>query len=65
MQQAVDVATTLQLGTKALQFYMPDHPRVVEAMAQLEGACTALLGQRSRASLTAAKGALLLDGEPL
>lgn len=64
MQRAVDVATALQLGVKALQFYTPDHPRVVEAMAHLEQACSTLLHERSRVSLTAAKGALLLDGEP-
>ncbi|MEO8380319.1 MAG: hypothetical protein ABI779_11700, partial [Acidobacteriota bacterium] len=65
MQEATAVATALQLGMKALQFYTPDHPRVVEAMALLEQACAALLAQRSRVSLTAAKGSLLVDGEPL
>jgi hypothetical protein len=65
MQQAVDVVTTLQLGVKALQFYSPDHPRVVEALTNLEQACATLLAERSRVSLTASKGAILLDGAPL
>ena len=64
MQQAADFATALQLSAKALQFYTPDHPRVVEAVAQLEQACLALLEQQPRVSLTAAKGNLLVDGQP-
>jgi len=64
MQQAADFATALQLSTKALQFYTPDHPRVVEAVAHLEQACIALLEQQPRVSLTAAKGNLLVDGQP-
>lgn len=65
MQEASAVVTALQLGVKALQFYNADHPRVVEAMAQLEQACGAMLAQRGRVSLTAVKGSLLVDGEPL
>jgi hypothetical protein len=64
MQEAAEVATALQLSTKALQFYTPDHPRVVEAVAHLEEACQALLAQQPRVSLTAAKGNLLVDGHP-
>jgi len=65
MQQAVEVATALQLGVKALQFYTPDHPRVVDAVSALEQACTVLLAQRGRVSFTTAKGSLLVDGQPL
>jgi hypothetical protein len=64
MQEAAEVATALQLSTKALQFYTPDHPRVVEAIAHLEQTCLALLAQRPRVSLTASKGSLLIDGHP-
>jgi hypothetical protein len=64
MQEAAEVATALQLSTKALQFYTPDHPRVVEAIAHLEQTCLALLELRPRVSLTASKGSLLVDGQP-
>lgn len=64
MHEAAEVATALQLSTKALQFYTPDHPRVVEAIAHLEQTCMALLAQQPRVSLTAAKGSLLVDGQP-
>lgn len=64
MQEAAEVATALQLSTKALQFYTPDHPRVVEAIAHLEQACLALLAQHPRVALTASKGSLLVDGQP-
>src|SRR5690348_17234195 len=64
MQEAAEVATALQLSTKALQFYTPDHPRVVEAIAQLEQTCLALLAQHPRVALTASKGNLLVDGQP-
>jgi HEAT repeat protein len=65
MQEAVEVATALQLSAKALQFYTADHPRVTAAIAQLEQACATLLNLRSRVALTAAKGSLLVDGEPV
>lgn len=64
MQQAADFATALQLSTKALQFYTPDHPRVVEAIVQLEQACHALLEQQPRVSLAASKNNLFVDGQP-
>ena len=64
MQQAAEVATALQLSAKALQFYTPDHPRVVEAIAHLEQMCVTLLAQQPRVSLTASKGSLLIDGQP-
>ncbi len=64
MQEAAEVATALQLSAKAVQFYTPDHPRVVEAIVQLEQTCLALLAQHPRVSLTASRGNLLVDGEP-
>lgn len=64
MLQAAEVATALQLSTKALQFYSAEHPRAVEAIDALEKTCGALLAQRPRVALTAAKGTLLIDGEP-
>ncbi len=64
MQQAAEVATALQLSIKALQFYTPDHPRVVEAIAHLEQTVSALLAQQPRVSLTVSKGSLLVDGQP-
>jgi HEAT repeat protein len=64
MQQAAEVATALQLSTKALQFYTPDHPRVVEAVTHLEEAVLALLAERPRVALTASNGNLLIDGQP-
>src|SRR5215212_4243676 len=64
MQQAAEVATALQLSTKALQFYTPDHPRVVEAVTHLEQTVLALLAQQPRVALTASKGNLLVDGQP-
>jgi HEAT repeat protein len=64
MQQAAEVATALQLSTKALQFYAAEHPRVVEAVDVLEKNCAALLAQHPRVTLTAAKGTLLVDGDP-
>jgi HEAT repeat protein len=64
MHQAAEVAIALQLSTKALQFYTPDHPRVVEAVAHLEQTVLALLAQQPRVALTASKGNLLIDGQP-
>jgi len=54
----------LQLAVKALQFYTPDHPRVVEALDHLERTAASILGRTPRVTLTVAKGALLVDGEP-
>jgi hypothetical protein len=64
MHEAAEVATALQLSAKALQFYTPDHPRVVEAIAHLEQTVAALLAQRSRVTFTTAKGNLLVDAQP-
>ena len=61
MLEAAEVATALQLSTKALQFYTPDHPRVVVAIAHLEENCLALLAQHPRVALTASKGSLLVE----
>jgi hypothetical protein len=65
MEDAGQLVSALQLAVKALQFYSADHPRVVDALAQLEQAYTAVLARRPRVTLTVAKGALLVDGEPL
>src|SRR6185436_17742634 len=65
MREAAEFAGALHLGVKALQFYSPEHPRAVEALAALEQAAAALLGTRGRVLLTATKGALLVDGEPV
>lgn len=65
MEEAGQLVSALQLAVKALQFYTADHPRVVDAIAQLEQAYVATLARRPRITLTVSKGALLLDGQPL
>jgi HEAT repeat protein len=65
MRSVADFAAALHLSAKALQFYSSEHPRSQEAIRELEGAAGALLAGRNRVSLTAAKGTLLVDGEPL
>lgn len=64
MEQEGQLVSALQLAAKALQFYTADHPRVVDAMTQLEQAYAAVLARRPRIALTVAKGALLADGQP-
>ena len=64
MEEPTQVATALHLTVKALQFYTADHPRVVEALVNLEQSCAALLSQRPRFTFTVSKGALLFDGQP-
>ena len=64
MEQAGQLVTALQLTVKALQFYTADHPRVVEALVHLEQMYTPLLARVPRVTLTVARGALLVDGEP-
>jgi hypothetical protein len=65
MRSVADFAAALHLSAKALQFYSAEHPRSQEAIQELERATAGLLVARSRVSLTAAKGTLLLDGEPV
>ncbi len=65
MEEAGKLVQALQLAVKALQFYSADHPRVVEALAHLEQVYTAMMARRTRVTLTAAKGSLLFDGEPM
>jgi hypothetical protein len=64
MEEPTQVATALHLTVKALQFYTPEHPRVVEALVNLEQSCAALLSQRPRFTFTVSKGALLFEGQP-
>lgn len=64
MEQAGQLVTALQLTVKALQFYTADHPRVVEALVHLEQMYTTTLAHAPRLTLTVARGALLVDGEP-
>lgn len=65
MENGIQLATALQLTVKALQFYTPDHPRVVEALVHLEQTCATLFAETPRVTLTMAKGTLLVEGEPI
>ncbi|HVE71438.1 MAG TPA: HEAT repeat domain-containing protein [Thermoanaerobaculia bacterium] len=65
METAGQLVAALQLSVKSLQFYTAEHPRGVEALAQLEQAYGALLTRTARVTLTASKGTLLLDGQPM
>lgn len=65
MNQVADFAASLHLGAKALQFYSAEHPRSQEAISAVERTCAAMLADRARVTLTATKGALLVDHEPM
>lgn len=65
MKDVSDFVAALQFCAKSLQFYNAEHPRTVEALATLETLSTAMLRHRTRVSLTASQGALVVDGEPL
>src|SRR5690349_8600624 len=65
MEEAGQLVQALQLSIKALQFYTAEHPRVVEAVAHLEQVYLSMMSTRTRVTLTAAKGSVLIDGEPL
>ncbi|HUR82284.1 MAG TPA: HEAT repeat domain-containing protein [Thermoanaerobaculia bacterium] len=65
MEEAGQLVQALQLSIKALQFYTAEHPRVVEAVAHLEHVYLSMMNTRTRVTLTAAKGSVLIDGEPL
>lgn len=65
MREIIDFTSSLQLATKALQFYTAEHPRSVEAIVNLKNAVMAMLADRDRVSLIAAQGALLVEGKPI
>ena len=65
MEEAGQLVGALQLSVKALQFYSADHPRAVEALGHLEQTYGALLSKFARVTLTASKGNLLFDGQPM
>jgi hypothetical protein len=64
-KDVIDFTAALHLAAKALQFYTAEHPRGVEALTNLDHAASTLLAQRSRVSIVAAKGTLLVDGAPV
>lgn len=65
MNEVTEFVAALHLASKALQFYSAEHPRGVESLTQLEKNANALIGKHARVAVTASKGALLLDGEPI
>ncbi|HJQ37801.1 MAG TPA: HEAT repeat domain-containing protein [Thermoanaerobaculia bacterium] len=65
MREVLEFTAALHLAAKALQFYTAEHPRGVDALTTLDRTANALLSKQSRVSIVAAKGTLLVDGEPL
>ena len=65
MTDITEFTAALHLAAKALQFYSAEHPRGVEALTNLDRAANAMLADRPRVTIVAAKGTLVVDGLPM